>query len=114
MVRLPPPPGEPECYVVPRDHVAAATWIGHMSWLTEPGVPAGKRNAPIENARVDVRELVRYRDRWEDLQKPTTDLPVLLHPWMRDAIREERVGLPADHPWQDAAAVPDWPEWALS
>jgi hypothetical protein len=110
MVSLPPPPADPACYVVPRDHVAAATWIAHRSWLTEPGVPPGKRNAPIENARVDVKEWERYRDRWDDLRQPTTDLPVLLRPWMREAMREERVGLPDDHPWRDAAAVPDWPE----
>ena len=113
MVRLPPPPGEPECYVIPRDYVAAATWIAHMNWLTSPDVPPGVRNATIESARVGGEVWERYRDRWDDLQKPTTDLPVLLPPWMRAAMREERVGLPDDHPWRDAEAIPDWPDPAL-
>jgi hypothetical protein len=26
-------------FVVPRDHVAAGTWINHMHWLTDPSVP---------------------------------------------------------------------------
>ncbi len=30
-------------FVVPRDHVAAAAWIEHMNWLTEPGIAAGVR-----------------------------------------------------------------------
>ena len=114
MVTLPPPPAEPECYVIPRDHVAAATWIAHTYWFTDPAVPAGTRNTPIQNARVSVKEFVRYRERWDDLQTPTSEVPVLLHPWMRNAMHDERVGLPEDHPWQHAAAVPHWPEWPAS
>jgi hypothetical protein len=113
MVRLPPPPGEPESYVVPRDHVAAATWIAHMNWLTDPDARPGARNAGIESARLGSDVLGPYRDRWEDLLTPTFDLPVLLPGWMRATMREQRVGLPSDHPWQDVAAVPAWPDSEL-
>ena len=44
-------------FVAPRDHVSAATWIVHQQWLTEPGVPAGRRNAPHSRARVRVSVL---------------------------------------------------------
>lgn len=31
----------PRYFVLPRAHVAAAAWITHQHWLTEPGIPAG-------------------------------------------------------------------------
>jgi hypothetical protein len=37
----------PRSFVVPRDHVSAAAWISHTNWLTEPGIPPGRRNAPL-------------------------------------------------------------------
>jgi hypothetical protein len=40
-----PAPGAPR-FGVPRDHVAAASWIVHTNWRTSPDVPPGKRNAP--------------------------------------------------------------------
>jgi hypothetical protein len=35
-------PERPRTWVVPRDHVAAATWIAHMSWLTDPTANPGR------------------------------------------------------------------------
>ena len=34
-----------------RDRVAAAVWIAHQNWLTDPSVPPGQRNAHIDQAR---------------------------------------------------------------
>ena len=45
----------PRYFVVPRAHVAAAAWIEHMNWLTDPEAEPGKRNAPVERARVKFR-----------------------------------------------------------
>jgi hypothetical protein len=35
----------PRTFIVPRDHVAAAAWIGHKNYLTDPSAPPGTRNA---------------------------------------------------------------------
>ncbi len=109
LVRLGEPPAAPECFVVPRDHVAAATWIGHMTWLTSRDAPPGKRNAGIEAARIADDEWRAYRDLWADLQRPTKALPVRLPLWMRAMMREPRVLLPEGHPWWLEADVPEWP-----
>src|SRR4051794_26877755 len=35
LVLLQQPDERPRSFVIPRDHVAAATWIRHMSWLND-------------------------------------------------------------------------------
>ena len=109
-VKLGRPPGLPESYVVPRDHVAAATWIGHHAWLTDPAVPKGKRNAPLEMARVGAEVWAGYRDRWDPLGCDARGAVVRLPSWMRRAMDLSRVGLPPDHRWQKRAAIPEWVE----
>jgi hypothetical protein len=96
----------PRTFIVPRDHVAAATWIVHQSWLTDPTAPAGQRNAPVEQARVNVEVWVGYENRWDVLNEPAYSAPVLLPEWVRDLAQEERVGLPPGHAWE--AGLPDW------
>jgi hypothetical protein len=107
-VKLGPPPGLPECYVVPRDHVAAATWVGHQAWLTDPDIPKGKRNTPLEMARIGAEVWGGYRDHWDQLGPDARQVPVRLPAWMRDAMDIERVGLPPEHPWNDRSSIPDW------
>jgi hypothetical protein len=53
----------PRCFVLPRSHVAAAAWIEHMAWLTEPGGPEGKRSAPVDRSRVSLFTFAAYEDR---------------------------------------------------
>ena len=55
----------PRSFVVPRIHIAAAAWIGHMHWLTDPEAPPGKRNAPVDRSRVRVDTFLGYEDRWD-------------------------------------------------
>jgi hypothetical protein len=93
-------------FIVPRDHVAAATWISHESWRTEPGIPAGKRNAGVDKARVQATVFAEYLDRWDLLLQPSHDAPVLLSPHYRELARTQRVGLPPGHPW--TVDLPDW------
>ena len=50
LVLLPEFPQTPRSFVVPRDHVSAATWIVHENWRTDPSVPEGKRNAGLSQA----------------------------------------------------------------
>lgn len=96
----------PRCFIVPRTHVAAAAWIEHMDWLTQPGIEAGKRNAPVERSRVSLRTFARYEGRWDLLAQSERTAPVLLPQAFHALARSERVGLPPEHPWR--LALPDW------
>jgi hypothetical protein len=89
----------PRCFVVPRIHVAAAAWIEHMDWLTQPGVPTGQRNAPVDRARVSYPTFAAYESRWDLLALPQSAVPVLLPPRFRELASEPRVGLPDRHEW---------------
>lgn len=93
-------------FIVPRSHVAAAAWISHMNWLTEPGVSVGQRNAPVDRARVLLPIFERYEDRWDLLHIDEPDVPVLLPPEYREYAADVRVGLPTDHAWRDS--MPPW------
>lgn len=96
----------PRSFVVPRDHVAAAAWISHMHWYTEPGIPAGQRNAGVDRSRVALWVFADYEDRWDLLHVDCGEVPVLLPVRYRDYAQEARVGLPPEHPWK--ACLPDW------
>jgi hypothetical protein len=96
----------PRYFVMPRAHVAAAAWITHQNWLTEPDVPAGKRNAPASRARVWIWTLEQYEGRWDLLGVDESACPVLLPAEYRDLALDERVGLPEGHPWR--TTLPAW------
>ncbi len=96
----------PRNFIVPRAHAAAAAWIEHMNWLTEPGIAAGKRNAPVDRSRVSLSTFARYEDRWVLLLCDEPDAPVLLPGHFRNLATDQRVGLPRDHAWR--AHLPDW------
>lgn len=97
----------PEAYIMPRDHVAAAAYISHQDWLTDPTAPAGQRNAGLSRSRVLASRLIGYRDRWDLLDLPATDAPVLLPTAWKELATDSRVGLPPEHPW--IKQMPDWP-----
>lgn len=100
-------------FVVPRDHIAAAAWIGHMTWLTDPAAKAGKRNAGVSQSRISVDVFERYEGCWNLLDTESTDdVPVLLPGWMRTNAELERVGLPEGHPWRER--LPEWQPVASS
>jgi hypothetical protein len=106
LVLLPELPAEPRAFVVPRDHLSAATWIAHQNWRTDPSVPAGTRNADLDQARIPWTVWKDYEDRWDLLGTPTTKVPVLLPLELRNLALTERVGLPPDHPWRQT--LPLW------
>ncbi len=105
-VLLPEVSAAPRAFVVPRDHVSAATWIAHQHWLTDPSAPRGKRNTSLNMARIQMVVWEGYEDRWDLLDMRTTDVPVLLPSWLRERAQEKRVGLPPGHPWNEA--LPMW------
>ncbi len=107
LVALPADPVEPpRCFVVPRDHVAAAAWIVHQAWLTDPTIEPGKRNVRVDRARVALHHWEGYENRWDLLKGSTHDAPVLLPASVREQATLERVGLPPEHPWHDE--LPEW------
>jgi hypothetical protein len=106
LVLLPKFPRTPRAFVVPRDHVSAATWIVHENWRTDPSAPKGTRNAGLSQARIQLTIWQGYEDRWDLLDTPTSEVPILLPSWLRQQAQEERVGLPPGHPWNKA--LPQW------
>lgn len=90
----------PRTFIVPRDHAAAAAWIGHRNWQNEPGVPVGKRNPGMQHARVGTDIVADYEDRWDLLGTPKDKVPIMLPPWYRELAADPRVGLPPEHPWK--------------
>ncbi|GAA4375109.1 hypothetical protein [Agromyces bauzanensis] len=94
-------------FVIPRAHVAAAAWIGHQHWFTEPGIPPGKRNVGPDRSRVQIRTFERYEGRWDLLDASADEAPILLLLEYRGyALEEDRVGLPAGHPWRENMPAP--------
>lgn len=96
----------PRTYIVPRNHVAAAAWIGHKHWLHDDSVPFGRRNAPMDQATVWVETFDLYKDRWDLLDKSTHDAPVLLPDHYQEWAAKPNVGVPPGHPWEEK--MPTW------
>lgn len=106
-VALPQEPHEqPRSFVIPRNVVAAATWIVHQDWLTDPDAVQGKRNVGVDRARVSMWTWAGYEDQWGLLEDSAYDAPILLPPKLRELALDPRVGLPPDHPWNDS--LPFW------
>jgi hypothetical protein len=96
----------PRGFVVPRDHVAAAAWIGHMDWLTDPSAPAGSHNASVDQARIQDWVFANYEDRWDSLAASATTCPGLLPSRFRQFAQDPRVGLSPEQPWRKS--IPKW------
>lgn len=96
----------PEAFVVPRDHAAAGTHIAHTDWLTTPGKTKRERKAKMDRARVVTSVFESYRDRWDLLDQPSTECPIMLQKHFRKLAEGERVGLPYGHPWRQH--MPPW------
>lgn len=105
-VLLPKLPAAPMAFVVPRNHVSAATWIVHENWRTDPSIPKGQRNAGLDRARIRMDIWQGYEGRWDLLENPTSEAPVLLPGRLRDLAQNKRVGLPPNHPWNHE--LPRW------
>ena len=101
MIALGPTPCSAHmAFVVPRNHVAAGAYIGHMNWLTDPTAPPGKRHAPVEQARILLETIRGYENRWDLLLDSADRAPVLLPSAFRTYAKDPRVGLPDGHPWK--------------
>lgn len=106
LVALPPEPiAAPRSFIVPRDHLAAVAYLQHMEWLKAPGM-AGRRRAGVESARVRIGLVASYEDKWELLDRPTDEVPVLLDRRFRDLATQDQFRLPDAHPW--SKVLPEW------
>jgi len=96
----------PRCFVVPRDHATAGAYVGHQAWLTDPGVPPGKRNTPVSRVMAGVDLWEGYEEAWDLLDQPTGEAQVRLPEWVRRMIDEPRIEFPDWHPWRGPTGVP--------
>lgn len=97
----------PSFWVVPREHLRAAAWIGHHHWRYDPQVTQGRRNTPISRARLKAGDVAGYREAWGLLNVPTP--PVLLGRSMREHAEAYWVPLPPEgKPWSEL--LPEWPD----
>lgn len=96
----------PRSFVVPRSNFAAAAWSEHMDWLTDPTVEAGKRNVPVDRARVKLATFEGYENRWVPLLVDKDETPVLLPCRFQGLAQDSRVGLPPQHSWNER--LPCW------
>lgn len=60
----------PRSFVVPRNVVAATTWIVHQNWLTDPRAEPGTRNAGVDRARIPLPNWEGYENRWDLRSSP--------------------------------------------
>jgi hypothetical protein len=79
LVLLPELPLPPRAFVVPRDHVCAATWIRHQDWLTNPSAPEGTRNADLSRARISLDVWQGYEGCWVCWGRPRARLKCACH-----------------------------------
>ena len=95
LVRLHGLDQRPDFYVMPRNHVSAFLFVGHRNWLSKPGSRGQQRND--SNMRgIAQAEIQPYRERWDWLLRPTTELPYELPDWFDRHV--SRFGLPTNHP----------------
>ncbi|KXP08826.1 hypothetical protein [Tsukamurella pseudospumae] len=100
LVVVPPGDSPLKGYVIPRDHLTAATHLQHTDWLKTPN-PKRERRAGMDQARLHDTKIENYSGRWDLLERPTSESPDLLPAELTALIDDPRVGLPDGHPWLD-------------
>lgn len=89
----------PTFYVVPKDVVAASVYAQHREWLSRPG-RKGQPHRDSAMRQVRAKHIDGYRERWDLLDKPTSEAPLLVHEWYREVVTQ--FGFPPGHPgWPD-------------
>lgn len=86
---------QPRFFVVPHDHVAAASYAQHQRWLKTPGKNGQKHN-DTSRRMLYANQFLNYEDRWDLLFQPTSDVPNLLGADYAECIADW--GVPSDHP----------------
>jgi hypothetical protein len=85
----------PSFFIVPRNVVAGAVYAQHKEHLSRPG-KSGKPHKDSTLRIIRARYIMGYEDRWDLLEAPTTDAPLLIDPYYSAFV--ETFGLPENHP----------------
>lgn len=106
LVSIPVELSEPPVgFVVPRDHVSAGAYIDHKNYVREG---EGSRQLNMERSHPGHHVFAGYRARWDLLERPATECPVLLPPGFEELACDEEIGVPTGHPW--IQGMPAWGE----
>jgi hypothetical protein len=90
----------PSFYIVPRDIMAGAVYAQHLEWLSRPGL-TGTPHKDTERRGIVAAHVAGYEDRWDLLDKPANEAPLLVDRWYTDCVK--KFGLPSGHPgWPQA------------
>jgi hypothetical protein len=90
----------PDFYLVPRNVVATILFVSHREWLSNPGRGGrARRDNPIRG--IYARDVSRYRERWDLLERSTTAVGFRIPAWFRETAARHK---PTDlgkykHPW---------------
>lgn len=95
LINVHEPTSRPDFYVMPRNVVAAYTYIGHRAWLTGSKRDGTQRRDSTMRG-LDFADAAPYREAWTLLDEPTDRAPHWLPGWVFDW--EPRIGLPPAHP----------------
>jgi hypothetical protein len=95
LVRLSERDERPTFYLVPRNRIAAYLYVDHRIWLATPG-REGKQHKDTSMRAVRSEDIRPYREGWDRLLQPTTDLPHFLSERIYAGLIEHP--LPDDHP----------------
>jgi hypothetical protein len=90
----------PRYWLVPRNDVAAAAWVGYHAWRYSPDAKR-KRSAGPGATRLHPDDIDGYLDRWDLLELETSSAPWLLPEWIE--------GQASEHVWQSSSDAPAWP-----
>jgi hypothetical protein len=85
----------PSFYLVPRNVVAAFLYADHRTWLAKKS-PSGAAHKDTPRRAISRPTVDAYRERWDLLDLPTNEVPLLLDDAARRLVDE--VGFAADHP----------------
>jgi hypothetical protein len=87
-----------EAFVVPRDHISAAAWIYHHH---KSKAFKQERKTKFNQFTIPKFYLKGYKERWDLLDRRTSEAPVRLPGFLPDWAKQDSVCLPPDHPWGD-------------
>ena len=90
----------PEFFIVPRDFVAAFTWVSHRRWLSEEGRSGPHKNSQMRSIRGEW--IGDFRERWDILERSTYEVESSHDAWVLEQARS--FGLPDGHRWADPVA----------
>jgi hypothetical protein len=89
----------PKFYLIPRNIIAGATYAQHVEWLQRPR--EGRSVKDTARRALLAKYLAGYEERWDLLDRPADEAPLLISEWYTDCVR--RFGLPPGHPgWPTA------------